>query len=85
MAPQEIRRFLTIKPFMPFRVHGSDGSQYDVLDPADAHVDMLYFSVGIDPDDSGTPAKSIYFSPDHVSRIEPLPEKATREGGNGRP
>lgn len=75
MAPQEIRRALIEKPFTPFKLHLSDGSSHIVLDPADAGVDMLYVSVGVDPDaESGLFRKSIQISPNHVTRIEPMPE-----------
>ena len=75
MAPQEIRKALLEKPFMPFRLHISDGSVYSVLDPSDATVDLLTVHVGVDPDDeSGLFRKTIRISPNHVTRIEPMPE-----------
>ena len=75
MAPQEIKKALTEKPFMPFRLHVSDGSIYAVLDPSDAYVDMLAVLVGTDPDDeSGLFRKRMRISPNHVTRIEPMPE-----------
>lgn len=83
MAPQEIRKHWTVRPFKPFRIHVSDGSHYDVLDPMELHVDMLSVSVGVDPDDSGLFRRSVYISPNHVSRIEPLNELPA-SGGNGR-
>lgn len=83
MAPQEIRNHWKAAPFVPFRIHVSDGSHYDVLDPTDLHVDMLRVSVGIDPDDAGLFQRSVYISPNHVSRIEPLTQERA-PGGNGR-
>ena len=75
MAPQEIKKVMTEKPFMPFRLHVSDGSVYSVLDPSDATVDVLAVYVGVDPDDeSGLFRKTIRISPNHVTRIEPMPE-----------
>lgn len=75
MAPQQIKKNLVARPFIPFRLHLRDGSAYDVRDPADAYVDMLYVTVGTDPDaESGLFRKSIQISPNHVSRIEPMPE-----------
>lgn len=75
MAPQEIKKILTEKPFMPFKLHISDGSVFTVLDPGDAYVDMLSVQVGVDPDnESGLFRKTIRISPTHVTRIEPMPE-----------
>ena len=79
MAPQEIRKALTERPFMPFRLHISDGSTFDVLDSADAYVDLLAVLVGTDPDDeSGLFRKRVRISPNHVTRIEPLPERQAK-------
>ena len=75
MAPQEIKKALTEKPFMPFRLHLSDGSVFSVLDPSDATVDLLAVHVGVDPDnESGLFRKTVRISPNHVTRIEPMPE-----------
>lgn len=63
------------RPFIPFRLYLSDGSNFDVLSESDALVDLLYVSVGTDPDpESGLFRKSIRISPNHVTRIEPMPE-----------
>ena len=60
---------------MPFRMYVSDGSHFDVLDPSDAYVDMLYVTVGTEPDsESGLFRKSIQIAPNHVTRIEPMPK-----------
>ncbi|RYG71338.1 hypothetical protein EON77_12995 [bacterium] len=75
MAPQQIKKNLDARPFIPFRLHLSDGSAYDVHDPSDAYVDMLFVTVGTEPDaESRLFRKSIQISPSHVSRNEPMPE-----------
>lgn len=87
MPPQEIRKHHIAKPFQPFRLHMSDGSSYDVTDPFYMTVTPLNVMVAWDPDESGLPTKSMYLSPNHVSRIEPLPADPIEEtvaGGNGR-
>lgn len=76
MAPQQIKKNLDARPFIPFRLHLSDGTSYDVHDPADAYVDMLYLTVGVEPDaESGLFRRSIQISPNRVTRIEPMPER----------
>ena len=84
MAPQEILKFKIKEPFQPFRLYMSDGSIYDVMDPFQVHVDMLSVSVGVKPDEeTGVYARSIYLSPNHVTRIEPLNESAIEEPARG--
>ena len=48
-----------------------------MLDPADAAVDLLYVMVGIDLDESRFFRKSLRISPNHVTKIEPMPELRT--------
>ncbi len=86
MAPQDILRQLKQTPFKPFRLHISDGSAYDVLDPFMARVELTQLWVGVKIDDeTGLPLKSVYLAPNHVTRIEPLIEDAIGDtsGGNG--
>ena len=84
MAPQEIRKHLLRQPFMPFRIVMVDGSDYFIDDQSIMGVDLLTVWVGVDPDDSGLPRRSVWLSPSHVSRIEPMPQ-AQPSAGNGRP
>ena len=81
-SPQDIRKEVKAEPFIPFRLHVSDGTHYDVNDPADIIVDLMQIAVGIEPDDSGLPKRSMRIAPDHVSRIEPLLKPSA--AGNGR-
>lgn len=82
MAPQEILKALKERPFMPIRIHLSDGSAFNVLDPSDATMDILTLYVGTDPDDeSGLFRKMNRISPSHVMRIEPMPELRPRTAG----
>ncbi len=80
MAPQEIRKHHVHRPFIPFRIVMQDGSDFLIEDPSLMGVEMLTVWVGIDPDDSGLPRRSVWLSPSHVWRIEPLPERAEAGG-----
>lgn len=76
MPPQEIRKFIGRSPFMPFRLHVTDGTSHDISEPLGIYVDMLHVEVGIDLDDStGLYRKSIWIAPNHVTKIEPLTEQ----------
>lgn len=64
---------------MPFRLYISDGSVFEVHDSSDAYVDLFTVSVGTQPDDeSGLFRKTVRISPNHVTRIEPMPELRPR-------
>ena len=79
MFPRDLHKFQTAKPFRPFRIHMSDGSSYDVNDPFFMTVTPLTLMVAWEPDEGGLPTKSMYLSPDHVSRVEPLPAAPIEE------
>ena len=72
MAPQDILKKLNRQPFQPFRMHVSDGVSYDVNYVGQASVILTEVYVGVDPDDSGLPTRSVYIAPNHVTRIEPI-------------
>ena len=72
MAPQFILRQLKRTPFRPFRLHTVDGAAYDVRDPFAAYVDATQVVVGVAFHASGVASRSVYLSPDHVTRLEPL-------------
>lgn len=59
-------------PFLPIRVHLSDGMAYDIHDPMSAHVTKFELVIGINPDPSGLPQDSVYLDPHHVTRVETL-------------
>lgn len=88
MAPQDIFRHIKQKPFRPFRMFISDGSSFDVPDEYLARVEVTQVWIGVDPDDSGLPQRSVYLAPNHVTQIEPLPagpaSPATNGGTGGR-
>lgn len=81
MAPQDIRRLILRDPFQPLRIHISDGASYDVRDPSLVYVALTDVSIGIDPDESGLPRRSVYLAPNHVSRIEVIEPVAPAEAG----
>lgn len=46
MNPEEIKRLLKATPFVPFRVHGSDGKHLDVKHPELAFLTRMMLFVG---------------------------------------
>ena len=80
MEPQEIRKHHIRTPFIPFRIVMDDGTAYMIDDPSIMGIDLMAVYVGVDPDEeSGLPRRSVWLSPSHISRIEPLPREAGAE------
>jgi hypothetical protein len=85
MPPQEVRKLVLDKPFIPFRIFVSDGSTYDVHDPADIIVGMLRIEIGIEPDEeSGLFKNTARLAPNHITRTEFLMTESAGETNNGR-
>ena len=69
----ELRKHLNRQPFQPFRIHLSDGAQYDV-----PHGDFMLVThrevavaVGLSSHDD-VPDEMVYCDPYHITRIEPI-------------
>lgn len=73
MPPQQLLKFVLDEPFIPFRLHVSDGSSYDVRHPSEIQVFLLQVSIAVDPDESGLYRRSVRIAPNHVSRVEFVP------------
>jgi len=72
--PEEIRKFLKATPFIPFRVHTSDGKHLDVQHPEMAMVTRWALLVGrpvADPTQD-IPTRADFVSPLHIVKLEPL-------------
>ena len=74
MNPQEIREKLHASPFVPFRVHTSDGKHLDVKHPELAWLTRMALLVAHSVAD---PRRDIPYhydsvSPLHIVRLEPL-------------
>lgn len=81
MAPNDILRKLRRNPFQPLRVHMSDGASYDISESYFATINVTELHIGVEPDETGLPRRTIYCDARHVTRIEPLP---TSPSSNGR-
>lgn len=74
MNPQVIRELLKAAPFVPFRVHLSNGQTLDVMHPELAFVSRFTLFVGqgmMDPT-RNIPDEFNMYSLLHVVRAEPL-------------
>jgi hypothetical protein len=74
MNPLEINQRLRATPFVPFRVHASDGKHLDVNHPEMAMLTRMALLIArpvVDPTED-IPARYDSVSPLHVVRLEPL-------------
>lgn len=72
VVPTDILDKLRRQPFQPLRVHLSDGSAYDIPEPGYAAIARTEMYIGVKPDETGLPTRSVYCDTRHVTRIEPL-------------
>jgi len=78
MHPDELLSAIRRRPFVPFRLHVSDGSFYDVRHPEMILITRRAAVLGI-PDDPQQPAeRTVHIAMVHISRLEEL--AAVRDG-----
>ncbi len=72
MNPSQIDDRRKLRPFMPFRIHMSNGSCYDVYHPDLKIVTTRQVIIAFREKKGELPDRTIYCDPLHVTRIEPL-------------
>jgi hypothetical protein len=83
MAPNDIAKHLRRQPFLPLRIHLSNGAVYDVAEPWHTGLWMTELFIGLEPDADGIPTRSMYCDTRHITQVEPLANGSTPHG-NGR-
>jgi hypothetical protein len=79
MTFDEIREQFEARPFTPFRVITSDGSDYEVRHPEMGWLTRSSLLVGLEERDR-YPARYKIVSLLHVTTLEPLPQGDTAPG-----
>jgi hypothetical protein len=69
MRVHELHGHVEKEPFKPFRLYVSDGSSYEIRTPHHVIVTHSEITIGLDPDESGIPRRSVYIDPIHVTRV----------------
>lgn len=73
MRPNEIQKQLKAQPFVPMRIHISDGSHYDIRHPEMVIVSHMVISVAVyEGTDTSMPERVILCDPVHITRLEPI-------------
>lgn len=82
MSPEELLQLLRRRPFIPLRLHMTDGHTYDIRHPDNVLVLRTRVDIGVTPDPgTGVLARVESCSLLHVVRIEELQTAAI--SGNG--
>lgn len=78
MSPEELNSALRRKPYVPIRVHVTDGVHYDILNPEMAMIGRTILFIGLRRDiDSPYFDEPVMVSMRHVTRVEPIIEAAS--------
>lgn len=77
MDPEQINSLTRRRPFIPFRIHVTDGVHYDVTNPEFISIGRTVLFVGVRRD----PNSEFFDEPvlvalRHVTRVEPLVNQA---------
>lgn len=79
MPVESIRTRIRKNPFVPFRLHVSDGSRYYVLHHDFALVTARHVTVVIGaPSADDMPESSVEIDPLHITRVESIPPNGRR-------
>lgn len=82
MRPEEIERLLRRRPFVPIRLHLTDGTIYDVRHPEMALLTRSTVDIGFSEQQGSTIAdRVIYCALVHVVRVENLDIQASPTNG----
>lgn len=86
MRPEELTALIRNRPFVPLRIHLTDGRAYDLGHPDQIIVLRGRVDIGVEPDPAtGVVDKVEHCSLLHIVSVEELGSSSTGEGGNGRP
>lgn len=82
MRPEELLELLRRRPFIPLRLHMTDGQTYDLRHPDNVLVLRTRVDIGVMPDPgTGVLSRVEYCSLLHVVRVEEL--QTSPSGSNG--
>jgi hypothetical protein len=77
----EFMHLLKRKPFIPVRIHMTDGEVYDIFHPDNILVTHSYASIGRGAEPDGVVDRVDHCSLIHIVRIEELSQKTDPKNG----
>ena len=77
MRPEDLIHLLRADPFIPFTIHMTDGTHYDIFHPAFVLVDRSRATIGLPTNQSpDRPAeRTVFAALLHMVRCEPIEPK----------
>jgi hypothetical protein len=79
MRAEELRDLLRRQPFVPIRLHLTDGTTYDVRHPEMAMLTRSTVEIGLEEEEgSGIAEEVVYCSLLHIVRIEHVDGRTTQ-------
>jgi hypothetical protein len=72
MRPDDLLRALRERPFVPFRLHVSDGIAYEIIGPEMAFVERSTVTVGVPIPGQPDVMLNVVVSLLHITRLEPI-------------
>jgi hypothetical protein len=83
MRPEELMQLLRRRPFVPLRLHMTDGQTYDIRHPDLIMVFPSYATIGVSPDPAtGVLQRAEHCSLLHIVRVEKLQTAASPSNGS---
>lgn len=83
MSPVDLINHLRRRPFRPLRFHLSDGSAYEVRHPELAVITLTEVAIALPGPQGGLPERMMYCDPNHITRVEPLPQNGADSPSRG--
>lgn len=72
MREFEIEAYVNAEPFIPFRIHVSDGSSYEITGRQHVIIRRTRVVIGLDEDETGLPRASVLIDPVHITRLQAI-------------
>jgi hypothetical protein len=76
MRPDDLRDWLQVRPFAPFRIHVTNGVSFDVRHPDQAAVFRSTVNIAVPPSPgqpAGPEVRPVTVALIHITYLEPLP------------
>ena len=78
MSPEELIECLAVRPFVPLRIHMSNGRSHDIRHSELAIVSQNLVAIGVQFEDDEIPSRIRLVDVHHINEVEPIPRPSDR-------